>query len=223
LPLTESSQPQVSRRGLFKALGKVVQQRTSEVLENLPDQPTGTLPVDQRLPAHIPPSRKHLNEHLAGLLPLPSEQLPADDELPADSIPYGQVQIDASRCSGCNLCARFCPTGALTFSATTAEVDAELPVPFTLTFQADLCLDCNICVIICPEDALTLADTVSGEVIRHPATQTLIADDLVPCANCGVPTRPITSDSPPLCYICGADQTTRKRDHLISDLLSKLS
>lgn len=223
LPLTESSQPQVSRRGLFQALGKVVQQRASEVLENLPHQATDPLPVDQRLPVHLPPSRKHLNEHLAGLLPIPPEHLPRDDDLPAANIPYGQVQIDAARCSGCNLCARFCPTGALTFTAATAEVDAETPVPFTLTFQTNLCLDCNICVIICPENALTLADAVPGEAIRHPQPQTLIADDLVPCANCGVPTRPLTPDAPALCYICRASQNTFNHADLLNDLLDKLT
>jgi ferredoxin len=223
LPLTEFSEPQVSRRGLFTTLGKVIQQRATEVIENLPEQPAGPLPVEQRLPSRLPPSRKHLNEHLAELLSVSPAQLPDDDELPAADIPYGQVQIDTALCSGCNLCARFCPTGALTFTAATTEVDAETPAPFTLTFQTNLCLDCDICVIACPEDALSLAESIPGEAIRHPQPQTLMAADLVPCANCGVPTHPLASDAPALCYICRARPNTPTHANLIDDLLDKLT
>jgi len=125
----------VSRRGFFRSLGKLTQQRADEAADRTP-KPLFTpgAPVDQRLPYQTPPSLQRLNQHLASM----GRQTPPDPAftLETDGLPWASVQVDETACSGCQLCARFCPTGALNFLW--GEVDGDLV--FNLTFHPALCL-----------------------------------------------------------------------------------
>ncbi len=82
------------------------------------------------------------------------------------------VVLDVDRCSACTLCARDCPTGAITASG-----DAGV----CLSFRSALCDGCGACVELCPEKCLQLkqgkAETQTDAV--------LFQDEFARCEKCG--------------------------------------
>ncbi len=67
-----------------------------------------------------------------------------------------RVDIDTDRCSGCALCASFCPTGAL-------RKAGKAPGGKTvLEFDAALCHDCGSCVSTCRYEALSCEETLTA-------------------------------------------------------------
>ncbi|HIQ11881.1 MAG TPA: 4Fe-4S dicluster domain-containing protein [Caldilineales bacterium] len=197
-PTLDGSAPAVDRRGFFRGLGKLAQQRLDEAEARAARPPmiAPGAPVDQRLPYHIPASHKKLDRHLLHLAETAAPQ--PGFILDADALPWSQLQLDEVACSGCQLCARFCPTGALNYLW--GELDEG--TAFNLNFHPRLCLDCNICVAVCPEDALDLPHAVSLADLLNPERQLLIADYLVPCERCGTLTRPRPDEERVLCYVC---------------------
>jgi len=213
--LSEATQPAYTRRGLFKAVGQIVQQRTTEIVENLPPPvPTGPVPVAERLPARVPASRQHFNQQVQRLAAASAASAAL---LPTAIVPYGNLTIADDRCCACELCARFCPSSALRFVSSTKTDDG--PTHFVLEFAPTLCLDCNICTATCPEDAITMLDTVPAEALQHPTASPLVSGELTPCQQCGTLTRIQPHADAPLCYIC---RRTIAKPDLLSDLFRKL-
>jgi formate hydrogenlyase subunit 6/NADH:ubiquinone oxidoreductase subunit I len=68
----------------------------------------------------------------------------------------GHISIDPAKCILCTLCAKRCPTGALT-------VDRE-----SKTWRIDrlTCITCGLCVEVCPKNALSMQNTHSKPVTR---------------------------------------------------------
>ncbi len=197
-PVLDGAAPAVDRRGFFRSLGKMARARLDEASVRAEVRPMldPGAPVDQRLPYHVPPSLRKLNRHLASLEnrghPQPTFLLDAD------ALPWSDLILDPATCSGCQLCARFCPTGALNYLW--GEIEEGLV--FNLTFHPQLCLDCNICVAVCPENALTLSSSVSLAALLAPERELLLADYLVPCQRCGTLTRLRPGDEEALCFVC---------------------
>lgn len=202
----DGAAPAVSRRGFFRSLGKLAQQRADEAVERSP-RPLFSpgAPVDQRLPYQTPPSLQRLNQHLTELARR-FEPEPVFS-LEADALPWASVRVDARACSGCQLCARFCPTGALNYLW--GEMDDGMV--FNLTFQPGLCLDCNICVAACPEDAIELTKPVLLGDLLKPERALLMAGYLEPCQRCGASTSPRPGDEQALCYVCRSPTIFRQR------------
>jgi len=94
--------------------------------------------------------------------------------------PWGRVELDSSRCTGCALCALECPSGALT-----APASEETNV-LRLLFKHNLCVACGQCVAVCPEQCLHLERTLEMDGLNRPAT-VLFEDEIVRCAECGSP------------------------------------
>lgn len=67
---------------------------------------------------------------------------------------YHTVSVDANRCTGCEVCAMFCPTGAL---QSTAGDSGES----TLEWSAAECTGCSLCHDVCANDAIVLSPGVS--------------------------------------------------------------
>lgn len=74
----------------------------------------------------------------------------------------GHIELDASTCILCGICAKACPADAL-------EVDRK--VTSTWRIKPLSCVQCGYCVSVCPHDCLTMevnyspATTVKGEVV----------------------------------------------------------
>ena len=209
-PLVDGSQPRVSRRGLLGALGRRVQERAAQVQDQLPDGPAPSpRSVEERLPQQTPESRRRLLARLAPLLRegLESGALDAQAPLSTEGLPLAQVTVDAEACSGCRLCARFCPTGALAFQAEVSflhAMAADERAAFQLTFRPALCLDCNICTVACPEDAVGLEERMPLAGLLPETEELLVQGQLVACQECRVPTAPRPGDEIPLCHVCRA-------------------
>jgi len=95
-----------------------------------------------------------------------------------EAVPFGKLNLDSSRCSGCWLCATGCPTGAL--STSTKEPGGK----YQLLFRPELCDACSKCVEVCPERCLQLERIPEPEKIGSPAT-VLFEDGLARCRECG--------------------------------------
>ena len=70
---------------------------------------------------------------------------------------FGSVAVDAQKCNSCNMCAMFCPTGALK-RGDSGEVGKPVRI---LEFTACDCVNCGLCVDVCWKGALTLSSQVS--------------------------------------------------------------
>ena len=202
----DGAAPAVNRRGFFRSLGKLAQQRMDETVERAPKPLFAPgAPVDERLPYQTPPSLQRLNGHLAGL----ADRHPSlpDFILDTNGLPWATMALDEATCSGCQLCARFCPTGALNY----LWGEIEEGVVFNLTFHPALCLSCNICVAVCPEDAIDLDQQVPLAKLLNPERALLLADYLQPCERCGTYTRRRPGDEQALCYVCRPPTMYRQR------------
>lgn len=89
------------------------------------------------------------------------------DDLHAAGLPDGgtavvprslapRVDIDVERCSGCALCAQFCPTGAL------RKMGKAGGGKTLLEFDAALCRDCGVCTETCRYGALSCEESLTA-------------------------------------------------------------
>ena len=90
--------------------------------------------------------------------------------------PLGKIKIDASRCTGCGLCAQECPTEALAASV----IDDS----FQILFKHSLCIACGQCLDVCPEKCLSLERAIELNKINQPAV-VLFTDRVIRCRECG--------------------------------------
>ena len=56
------------------------------------------------------------------------------------------VQVDITKCRGCNTCEDVCPEGAITWDVINA-------VPIV---DAERCVECGLCVVACDEGAMEI-------------------------------------------------------------------
>jgi ferredoxin len=96
-----------------------------------------------RAAAHFVPARRQLAERLLERI----DSLPEESLLP---LLFGVAAIEpgAGHCTGCEACARVCPTGALKL----LEVESD----WVLQFRAGQCVGCGVCIEACGADALVL-------------------------------------------------------------------
>ncbi len=99
------------------------------------------------------------------------------------SAPFGIVEVDSSRCTGCGLCALDCPTEALTFQRK-GEDDS-----YRILFQHDLCVGCGLCRKFCPEQCLSVERGLDLNKIGKGAS-ILFEDRISRCRDCGIPLFP---------------------------------
>lgn len=218
-PLLDGGNPLVSRRGLWGALWQLAHEQggpaRSPVSTTDREPPK---PVNERLPHRVPPARRALQQRLA-TLNAAQEQSATPALVDVTALPFTNVQVDTQACSACALCARFCPTGALTFSAEAHE--------FSLHFQAAICIDCGICALACPEDAIMLDNTLPIAAIVGDEEAVLVEGTRIKCRQCGASTaKRLDTPAAALCYACrqgiGVVQPLHDGAGLMADLLSRL-
>lgn len=99
------------------------------------------------------------------------------------TVPFGKVTLDATRCTGCGLCAQNCPTDALRIASSDDRVE------FQLLFLHGSCVACGACVNVCPEGCLGLERILELDKIGAGALE-LFHDVIVKCRGCGEPVAP---------------------------------
>lgn len=114
---------------------------------------------DGTLAHHVPARRKRV---LAALERLGE---PADEMLGTRL--WGHVIIDPDKCTSCQMCAVFCPTGAL-------RKFQDADGTFGVSHGPSACVKCRTCEEICPAGAISISDEVfavdllQDEVERYP-------------------------------------------------------
>jgi ferredoxin len=106
-------------------------------------------------------------------------------------LPYVGV---TSECTACGLCAKLCPTGAMTMW----QDDGQ----YSLQYAARLCIGqaCSVCAHICPVRAVTVTQRVGLAQLLAEDPVGLRAGNLVPCSHCGVPVA--KTEDAPVCHAC---------------------
>jgi ferredoxin len=210
VPLFDGAQPAISRRSFLSRFrpSRDEEQEATHVEEWI----QRGAPVSTRLPQQVPEGHRKL---LAALDHLESAQA---EKFATAQTPFAAVLVDTSLCSACGLCARFCPTGALHFTAQDGVFD--------LSFQPAACVDCGVCAAACPEHAIMLGESVDLGAILADDIVLLAAGELVRCSVCGAPTAQTTGVPMARCHVCrqGAGVVTSLRDHagLMDDLLKRI-
>ncbi len=129
----------------------------------------------------MPPGKRkaifHALDHLVTRLE------PAADgvDLPSGA-PFGEVFIDADKCTLCMACVGACPGRALQDGS-----NRELP---ELNFIEGNCLQCGACVQTCPEDAVTLKPRLLFDAEARNRARALNTDTPFACIGCGKPFAP---------------------------------
>ena len=102
-------------------------------------------------------------------------------ELPSPA-PFGEVMIDADKCTLCMACISACPGRALQDGS-----NREVPEVF---FIESNCLQCGACVQTCPEDAMTLHSRLLLDREARIRSRVLNQDKPFACISCGKPFAP---------------------------------
>jgi ferredoxin len=116
-------------------------------------------------------------DHLVAELGPRAEQV----RLPA-SAPFGEVAIDAQKCTLCMACVGACPGRALQDGS-----NREVPEVF---FIESNCLQCGACVQTCPEDAVALTPRMLFDREKRNRSRALNRDTPFACIACGKPFAP---------------------------------
>ncbi|MDR0513616.1 MAG: 4Fe-4S binding protein [Coriobacteriaceae bacterium] len=166
--LAEAKGYDYDKRGFFSGLredAKAAAAKTTDYavkealgVQDRPEPRYEKVQADGTLPHFVPERRTRLLEALA------AQGTPQD--IMIETRLWGHVVIDSEKCSSCQMCATFCPTGAI---AKFQDADGT----FGVTHAPGLCVKCRCCTDICPKDALMLSDEVfaidllEGVVERH--------------------------------------------------------
>lgn len=127
-------------------------------------------------PVSVPPDGLLLPALIKGLrdkLGSPSKGAVTDG-----MVPFAKLALDGSQCIGCGLCARDCPTEALT------ALSSEESGDYQLLFQHDLCIACGKCEEVCPEKCIGLERILEMDRLGG-STMVLFEDKIARCRECG--------------------------------------
>jgi ferredoxin len=91
--------------------------------------------------------------------------------------PFGDVQIDAGKCTLCMACVGACPGKALQDGS-----NREMPEVF---FVESNCLQCGACVQTCPEDAMQIIPRLLFDSEKRIRSRALNQDKPFACITCG--------------------------------------
>lgn len=135
----------VSRRMFFEHLMRETVKATAVTVTTiLAEQETPSPSLSKgKLPARVPSNRRLL------MTTMRKTQTPVTTKWSGGL--WAQFKF-TEKCSGCQACAFFCPTGALT--------KIEMPGHPGVSFQAALCTGCGICQMICYQKAVVLAPQI---------------------------------------------------------------
>ncbi len=192
-PVVQGDIPHYSRRDFFGSLRNQTRRAwvnlaAESLAEDIPPA------VEDKLPHQLPSGRRSLTRILYHL------GQPAVESIEASGLSLGTVSINRD-CTACGLCARLCPSGALTFAGHDRR--------FTIGFTPVDCLGCTICTLICPSKAASFRPEVDTRSLVAGAPQTLHAGRLGSCRVCGA--HCTERHNEPLCFVCQRRQEADRR------------
>ncbi len=145
-------------------------------VENLSMVPAGIeneLPVatyagfdDKRTMIHL--ALEHLYQHA----PLQPDVLALSERAP-----FGEIHVDAQRCTLCMACTGACPTGALLAGNESPQ----------LKFIEEHCVQCGLCEQTCPETAISREQRYLFDTERRRTRRLLYEEAPFHCISCGKP------------------------------------
>ncbi len=110
------------------------------------------------------------------------------------SLPVGDVGLEPG-CTGCEACARACPTGALQVR--------ENATAWALGFEAAQCVGCGVCVEACQPGVLQLREAVAARHFARGGAAALVGRPKRRCSRCDRSF--IASNDGALCDTCAGD------------------
>jgi len=111
-------------------------------------------------------------DHLLLHAPTPKRLI----ELNGGAAPFGEIVVNADKCTMCLACVGSCPEGAL-------ADNPELP---QLRFIESKCVQCGLCAKTCPEQAITLVPRLNLNPEARRA-RVLNTAEILGCSRCGKP------------------------------------
>ena len=157
----DSVDEEYSRRGFLEALTQETKKATILATSSMikDDVTDGKVEIRKTgLPFYLPQKRRLLLDAMRKLGE--ATCLPVS----RDKLPFYHLKIDAS-CTGCGMCAYFCPTGALQKN----EKDGKV----VITFQLATCTRCNLCREICYKGAVSVSTKIKPEKLLSHQSDTL--------------------------------------------------
>jgi ferredoxin len=139
--------------GAQAAVGKIAERTEKKITGKEEEEKPKYIKVldDGTLPQFVPTRRERLLKHLA------SFGMPQDNNI--DTRLWGPVVIDTEICDSCQMCATFCPTGAL------KKLPDQAGDAFGVEHTPCICVKCRCCEDICRPKALVVADDVETKDI----------------------------------------------------------
>ena len=169
----------VSRRALFTKEGVKTALSVKKQFENSVEAGDASLKIHEATSADIARIREKSVPKRRTLLMMALKHAKVPDvmhTISADDISFiSQKDMDASRCTNCQMCYRICPTGAL-YSDTRGSV---------INFNPLACVKCHSCHDVCEPDALRLRATFSLASFYEPKVETLVRFTMKRCDECG--------------------------------------
>lgn len=109
---------------------------------------------------------------------LVAESVHAMHDIPLpESSPFGQVTVDADKCTLCMGCTSVCPSHAL-------QAGNDVP---RLSFIEESCVQCGLCESACPEQAIHLAPRLITDPEQRRSKVTLNEENPFLCISCNKP------------------------------------
>ncbi|MCC6168792.1 MAG: 4Fe-4S dicluster domain-containing protein [Caldilineaceae bacterium] len=182
-PVYSTQNPPLSRRGLFRVLANQGARRAARLLGS-----------DTALAGVRGPSRER-RRLIAALRRLPI----VDADALLDGLPFAAYAAAAS-CTACGVCARACPTAALSFhSGGEIDDEPESADAYQLRFAPAACIDCDLCRRVCAPGALERTALTLGALLDE-GELILAAGELRTCTKCKARFTPVAVET--LCPLC---------------------
>lgn len=197
----DGMRPRSTRRGWLRSLrDDLVQDADAARTPPAPAHHHAGGRVSERLPSHLPERHARVLARVRSWSPpvLGAAAVPEELVARCPAVPT----VDGQRCSGCTLCARFCPTGALSVHPGEARAARSEAVPFELHLVASQCISCGICAVACPEQAVRLDRPVCAGDLVEPGSTPVHRGTLVPCGACGALTLAHAPAGQARCFSC---------------------
>jgi ferredoxin len=172
----ETKNPPLSRRDLFRVFVAKAPRQVEQVLTGNDDQSAVT-----KSPSRERRRLMNVLKHFSVM----------NTDVPLPKLSFARLTAEAN-CSACGVCARICPTGALSFSA---GEDTQ----YQLTFSSRACIDCGACLEVCQTGALQRTEATLADVLADQSV-VLRTGTLRSCARCG--TKFAAESASDLCPIC---------------------